>query len=284
MRKLSFLVFLVVFLLTASPSYAQNLIPEKAQSGSAIVKASVGQFFLDITAYQSPNASVVIQTLSEIFLKSTTADDAGYFQFADVLITEDFPGFCFTAIDFRRIGESKSCIEIEEIVTEDQTYDDVYLPPTIGLSKKQITVGEDAQIFGYSMPHAKIDITVEGETITMQADESGYYEYLFEEPDAGTYRFTSRGVLGEKESLEPRNQAVLEVLTITDRVEQDLTGFAEDIEDKFPGALILVPLLILLIALLIALIWKTKPKFIYAFFDKFKKRYPMHHDYFLFEQ
>jgi len=284
MRKLAFLIFGVVFLTSSIPSHAQNLFPEKSQSGSAVVKASVGQFYLNITAYQSPNASVVIQTLSELFLSSTTADDAGYFSFADVLITDDFPGFCFTAIDFRRVGESRSCVEIEEVVTEDQSYNDIFLPPTIGLSRKQITVGEDAQIFGYSMPYAKVDISFDEETVTLQADESGYYEYLFDNPPAGTYAFSSRGTLGESISLEPKNQAILEVRTIPEKIEDDLTGFAQDIEEKFPGALFLFPLLIILISLLIALIWKTKPKFIYAFFDKFKKRHPMHHDYFLFEQ
>lgn len=282
MRKLPFLIFGVVFLIISVSSYAQTLYPEKAQSGSAVVKASVGQYYLNITAYQSPNASVVIQTISELFLSSTTADNAGYFTFSNVLITQDFPGFCFTAVDFKRIGESRSCVEINSIVNEDLIYNDIFLPPTIGLSKKQITVGEDAQIYGYSMPFAKVDISFDDESITLQADELGYYEYIFANPPAGTYAFSSRAVLGENTSLEPKNKAILEVLTVPEKIQQDLTGFARDTEKKFPGALFLVPLLIIFIALLIALIWKTKPKFVYAIFDKFKKKYPMHHDYFLF--
>jgi len=280
-------VFSVVSLLIFKPniSYAQTtLIPEKAQSGSAVVTATVGDKYLNVNGYQSPNASIVIQTTSGIFLESTTADGNGYFSITNILITDDFPGFCFTAIDFRRIGESESCVDITKVVTESQTYSDIFLPPTIGLSRKLIAEGEDAQIFGYSMPQAQVDIEFEGESVTLQADETGYYEFIYEDVPAGVYAFSSKGKLDGIDSLEPKNKAILEVLTLQEQIRQDLTGFIEDVERKFPGAIILLSLLILLIALLIALIWKTKPKFIYAFFDKFKKRYPMHHDYFLFKQ
>jgi hypothetical protein len=285
MRIFLFVFLLALIFLNPNPSYAQTtLIPEKAQSGAAVVTASVGDNYLNVNGYQSPNASIVIQTASGIFLESTTADGNGYFSITNILITDDFPGFCFTAIDFRRIGESESCVDITEVVTESQTYSDIFLPPTIGLSRKLIAEGEDAQIFGYSMPQAQVDIKFEGESITLQADETGYYEFIYEDVPAGVYAFSSKGKLNGIDSLEPKNKAILEVLTLQEQIRQDLTGFIEDVERKFPGAIILISLLILLIALLIALIWKTKPKFIYAFFDKFKKRYPMHHDYFLFKQ
>ena len=283
MGILTVLIFSVVFLIHNQASYAQNLIPERAQSGSTVVTASVGQYYLNVEGYQSPNASVVIETINGIFLTSTTADGDGYFTISDVLITENFPGFCFTAIDFRRIGESESCIDIDEAITENQTYNDIFLPPTIGLSRKIITAGEDAQIFGYSMPHAQIDLEFEGTTVTMQADETGYYEYIYEDVPAGVYAFSSRGKLNDVDSIEPKNKAILEALTLQEQISQDFGGFLEDTERRFPGALLLVSLLLILITLLIALIWKTKPKFIYAFFDKFKKKHPMHHDYFLFQ-
>lgn len=276
----SFILFIIFFLFfKTSSSFAQTIFfPEKAQSGSSSVSATVGEHHLSVEGYQSPNASIVIQTTSGIFLDSTTADGNGYFTITNLLITENFPGFCFTAIDFRRIGESESCVDIDEIVTEDKTYSDIFLPPTIGLSRKLISVGEDAQIFGYTMPNARVDINFENETITMQADDVGYYEYVFEDAHAGVYAFSSKAVLGESSSLEPRNKAILEVVTLQDQVRDGVTGFIEDVEKKFPGAILLISLLLLLLALLIALILKTKPKFI---FDFFKKKHPMHHDYFL---
>ncbi len=284
MKKILFYIFSVALVFTNNTSFAQTLLPEHAQSEPVIVKATIGEFYLNITAYQSPNASIVIETVSSIFLASTTADGNGYFGFSNILITQDFPGFCFRAIDFRRIGESESCVEIKEIITEDKKYSDIFLPPTIGLSKKLILAGENAQIFGYSMPYAAVAINFEKETITLQADETGYYEYIFENAPAGVYAFSSRAKLQEVDSLEPKNKAILEVITPQEQIRQDITGFLEDVEKKFPGALIFAALLIILLALLIALIWKTKPRFIYAFFDKFKKKYPMHHDYFLFKQ
>jgi len=257
--------------------------PEKSQSGNTTVNATVGDRFITVTGYQSPNASVVIETLRRIFMSSTTADGNGHFTISELLITDDFPGFCFTAIDFRRVGESESCVEIEKITRDGETYEDIFLPPTIGLSKKLITVGENAQIFGYSMPHAQVNIQFNNETVTIQSDETGYYEYIFENPPAGTYAFSSRGVLGEKTSLDPENKAILEVITLPEKIRDDITGFAQDIDDRFPGILFLAPLLLIFIALLILLFWKTQPKFLFIIFDKFKKRHPMHHDYFLFQ-
>lgn len=266
-------------------SYAQaELFPEFAESGAAVVIASVGDNYLNVNGYQSPNASIVITTTSGIFLQSTTADGNGYFGITNILITDNFPGFCFTAVDFERLGESESCVDIEETITENQTYSDIFLPPTIGLSRRLISAGEDAQIFGYSMPHAQVDIEFEGESVTMQADETGYYEYIYEDVPAGTYAFSSTGKLNGVDSLDPLNKAILEAITLADQIRRDLTGFVQDTERKFPGALVLLSLLLLLLLLLLALLWKTKPQIFYAFFDKFKRRYPMHHDYFLFKQ
>lgn len=285
MRIISFLFVVAFYFLNAIQSYAQiELFPEFSESGSAVVTATVGDNFLDVNGYQSPNASIVITTKSGIFLQSTTADGNGYFSMTNILITDNFPGFCFTAIDFERLGESESCVDIEETITENQTYSDIFLPPTIGLSKRLISAGEDAQIFGYSMPHAQVDIEFEGESVTMQADETGYYEYIYEDVPAGTYAFASYGKLDGVDSLDPLNTAVLEAITLAEQVRQDITGFIEDTEKKFPGAIILLSLLLLLFALLLALLWKTKPQIFYGFFDMFKKRYPMHHDYFLFKQ
>ena len=285
MNVILYLAALIFFLFYSGQSYAQaQLFPEFSESGAAVVTATVGDNYLNVNGYQSPNASVVIETTSGIFLQSTTADGNGYFSMTNILITDNFPGFCFTAIDFERLGESESCVEISEIVTEEQTYSDIFLPPTIGLSKRLIAAGEDAQIFGYSMPHAQIDIEFEGESVTMQADETGYYEYIYEDVPAGTYAFASYGKLDGVDSLDPLNKAILEAITFQEQIRQDLTGFIEDTEKKFPGAIILLSLLLLLFALLIALLWKTKPKLFYAFFDLFKRRYPMHHDYFLFKQ
>jgi len=278
-------IAIILFFNVKNVSYAQTIyFPDFAASGSSVVTATVGQFYLNITGYQSPNASVVIETLSQIFLTSTTANTSGYFGFSNVLITDNFPGFCFTAIDFRRVGESQSCVEIENVITENQTYNDIFLPPTIGLSKKLIAAGEDAQIYGYSMPNAKVDIDFSGETVTLQADETGYYQFDFNDVPAGVYVFSSDAQLNGVDSLEPKTKVVLEALTLPDQVRRDLTGFAQDLEKKFPGALLIIPLLLILIALLIALIWKTKPRFLYFIFDKFKKKHPMHHDYFLFKQ
>jgi len=279
------IIFVLHFFLIENKVYAQILTPNpNSQSGAATVTAAVGEYYLIVSGYHSPNASVVIQTLSEVFLNSTTADGNGYFTIPNTLITKDLAGFCFLAIDFRRIGESESCVYIEDVITDDKSYSDIFLPPSIGLSRRLITAGEDAEIYGYTMPKAEVKIEFEEEIITMQANDVGYYEYIFEDAQPGVYSFSSRATLSNVQSLEPRTKAVLEVVTVPEKVITDITDTVDDIEEKYPGALFLISLLIILLLLLLALIWKTKPGFIYAFFDKFKKRYPMHHDYFLFKK
>ena len=281
--KLSIVMILLMFI-PQNKSLAQTTPNPNPESGSATVTASVGEYFLIVSGYHSPNASVVIQTSTEVFLNSTTADGNGYFTIPNTLITKDLEGFCFLAIDFRRIGESESCVYIEDVITDDKTYSDIFLPPSIGLSRRLITAGEDAEIYGYTMPNAEVKIEFDEEVITMQANEVGYYEYLFEDAEPGVYSFTSRATLSNEDSLDPKTKAVLEVVTVPEKVITDITDTIDDVEDKYPGALFLISLLLILLLLLLGLIWKTKPRFIYAFFDKFKKRYPMHHDYFLFKK
>jgi len=270
-----FAILLFVFSRTAS---AQVPHPEFSESGSSVIRASVGRFYLSISGYQSPFASIVLTTKSGQFLRSTTADSGGYFTLTDILITEDFSGFCLIAVDFKRIGESEACIDIDTPVTQNLTYADIFLPPTIGLSRKIINAGEDAEIYGYTMPFAKVYLTINEEVVTLTADSTGFYKYLFEDVPAGSYTFSATAELNGKSSLPPTKKVTLEARSIVGQI----TEIPKEVAEKLPvsniGLLLLALLLLIAIGILL---YKLRFRLWVIIVDKFRKKHKMHHDWFL---
>lgn len=270
------------FFIKPQPAYSQTLFPQQAQSAPVNVQATIGRYYLSITGYQSPYASIVMTTLSGLFLRSTTADSNGYFTITDVLINDTFPGFCLTAVDFKRLGESETCVRFDEIVSDNKRYADLFLPPTIGLSKELINAGENALIQGYTMPGALVYLSIDGKIIEIQADETGYYSYSFEDVPAGVYVFSATSQLDGKTSLEPENTVTLEALSIPGQISQQGSDIIEKIEDKVPFSLLLFLLVaLLLLAIILFLLYRLRAPIIVFFFDFFLKRKRMHHDWFL---
>lgn len=252
--------------------------PQFAESGSSVVTASVGRFYLSVSGYQSPYASIVLTTKSGQFLRSTTADSGGYFTLTDILITESFDGFCLIAVDFKRIGESEACIDVATPITGNLTYTDIFLPPTIGLSKKVINAGEDAEIYGYTMPYAKVYLTINGEVVTLTADFAGFYKYLFLDVPAGRYSFSATAELNGKISLPPTKKVTLEARSIVGQIAE----IPREVAKKLP--LLNIGLILLPLFFLVAigvLLYKLRFKLWVIVVDKFRKKHRMHHDWFL---
>lgn len=281
-RFLPLFVILIVFVAVANFTHAQILFPEHAKSGSSTVTATVGRFSVNLSGYQSPYATIVLSTRSGLFLRSTTADAAGYFTITDVLLTDDINGLCFKAIDFKRLGESEACINIAIPITENLAYDNIFLPPTIGLSKKQINAGQDAVIFGYSMPRAKVTISIEGKTFTVNADETGYYQYTYENIQAGVYRLYATAQISDEKSLTPTGTITLEALSLTQQITQAPGKAAEKVSKIIPFDLAAILLFALfLLAVILFLLYKLRIRIIVIVVDKLKHRNKMHHDWFL---
>ncbi len=271
-------IFSIALLLGAKSAQAQVSYPEFSKSGSSTVKASVGRFYLSVTGYQSPFASVVLTTKSGQFLRSTVADKEGYFTLTDILITQDFNGFCLTAVDFKRIGESEACIDITTPITEDLSYKDIFLPPTIGLSKKVINAGENAEIYGYTMPFAKVYLSLNDEIITLTADSTGFYRYLFKNVPAGSYTFSAAAELNGKKSLPPTKKVTLEARSLVGRISEIPKEAAAKLPLSNIGLILLALLLLIAIGILL---YKLRFKLWVIIVDKFRKRHRMHHDWFL---
>lgn len=284
-RVLALLFFggLLFLLFPGNKVLSQN---QYSESKSVVVGATVGTNRLTISGYHSPYASIILKTPDGTFLASTTADQNGYFSISDVLINASELTYCFQVVDFKRIGISESCITLDGPIIGDVTYTDVFLPPSIGLSRERINAGGDVSVFGYTMPGATVELYINGEIVTVTADSTGYYSYIYENVPEGIFTFSATATFEGKPSIQPTNNVVLESLSVT----QQLTDKGEEIVDQVDKTIDKVlpfniwPFLLLALALLTAigiLLYKLKFRPWMIIIDKIRRRKKMHHDWFL---
>lgn len=285
MKQVPVFLVVVVFIVTfVARLGAQTLNPDGTFSTGVDVKATVGTATLTITGYQSPFASIILKTSTGVFIASTTTDAQGYFSISNVLINNSNLTYCFQAVDFRRIGLSESCIAIPGPITGKVNYSNVFLPPTLGLSKKQINAGEDAIIYGYSMRNAKVTVIIAGNPLTVTADKNGYYTYIYKDVPAGVFAITATASLAGEDSLDPTNQVVLESRSLPQQITNTGKEVIEKVKEKTPFSFNILPFLLLALALLVAigiLLYKLRFRLWVLSIDFFRRKKKMHHDWFL---
>lgn len=256
-------------------------------SSTQKVIAQVGEFSLNITGLASPYASIVL-TIDGIFYRASVADQNGRFSFTDVLIKKGFDSFCLLHADFKRIGESEACITVPP-ATGSVTKNDIFLPPTIGLSRTEIEAGGDAVIFGYTMPGSKVIINLgNGTTYTVTADQTGYYEYTLTNVAAGSYQLFATAEYNGKQSEAPSRTVKLTALTLWEQLINLLRKMWDDIVERLTGLglgpLWLIFPLIPIIIYLILRIWPERFTFIYdsKLYGLFRPRdKKLHHSWFV---
>ncbi|MEK9178594.1 MAG: hypothetical protein AAB801_02325 [Patescibacteria group bacterium] len=206
-KYIVFFSVLTLFLSLRSHSYAQLEIDREVK-----VEAGVGDSFLAVSGFISPFASVVMDTKGS-FLASTVADREGNFVFRDVRIKDTLENFCLKAIDIKRVGESKTCIRAKPVLGRLEK-NGIFLPPTIGLSRRKVTEGESVSVFGYTMPQATSNVNIEGRGyITVTADSQGYYKTKLEDLKRGKYVLYATAKLKEKKSLVPQSRVEVEAIS-----------------------------------------------------------------------
>lgn len=245
MKKILFTLILVVFFL-------QSFVPPA--SAQTDVVGSVGEFYLNVSGYVSPHASVVLTT-EKTFLRSIVADEKGDFSFTEVLIKEGFSGFCLTAVDFHRVGDSHTCFIVPP-ATASITKENIFLPPTLALSRSSIGPNEAADAFGYTMPRAKVTLFLSsGDKLEVAANEEGFYKFTLKNLPPGKYEIYTIAELNNKESETPSRKKELESYTLGTKITTDTGDFIKKLLTGLFNLLltyiwIVVPVLILLIILL----------------------------------
>lgn len=254
------------------------------------VAASIGQYYVSLSGFIAPFASVVLST-DNMVMRSVAADANGYFSISQVLVKQGFNHFCFTAVDVKRLGTSESCFQIPP-VHGNYTRNNIFLPPTIGLFRTQIQVGSNAIIWGYSMPGALVTIhSSDGNNYTATAGKDGYYEIHKEITQAGSYDLSATAVLKKQNSEKPANKVTLVALTLAQSTGQSVTNWLKQLL-TFLFNLPLGPLwLALPILILIFILWRKlqgKPLFPTVgnpmdkeklFFDYLVRNKKLHHHY-----
>lgn len=282
MKKLSLTLALVLFIcLFPSKSLANSTIAKPPVS----VSATVGQYYLDLSGWQSPYASILL-TSDGVFLRSTVADANGQFYLSSILINAGFSHFCLEAIDYKKIGTSYTCFVIPP-ATSSVTKKDIFLPPTMAISATQIPAGDDVYIFGYSMPFAKILLySSDGTILTTKADKTGYYRFKITHVKAGKYTFYTKANYKNRDSLIPDKRLSLWAMSWWEQ----LLNFIKNLLQKLWALLtsisleplwLALPIVILIIILLLKL-WPERFTFIYqnsvvVFLTKLFRRHPAHH-------
>ena len=150
-------------------------------------------------------------------------------------------------VDIRRIGNSYTCLEIPP-ATQDSRKDDIFLPPTVGLSGRKITAGSSILASGYSMPFASVNLNLgEGKILTTSTDVNGYYKAEISDLPSGKYTLFATARYENKDSEKPERGLGFEVL-----------GILQSIPRWFVYLLIL--LILAIIILIIILFWKRRKR------------------------
>ncbi len=249
-KYLVFLSFLVVFLIgSQSSAFA-------ATKGSTDVQARVGEYYLDLSGFASPYASIVLTTNGQ-FLRSATADEKGNFFISQVSIPEGFSDFCLESVDFKRVGDSSACFTIPP-AKGSVTKKDIFLPPTIGVSGKKLLPNSSIFAFGYTMPGAEVSLHIGDEILTGTADSEGYYKIEITDLAPGSYRIFATASLNGQESEKPTNTILIQSLSATGAVTQNIADKLRNLIQFFTSIFellmkyiwIVFPVLILIIILI----------------------------------
>ena len=270
MRKYAFCIVtsILIFLSVVANSWAQGLELDR----DVMIEAGVGDSFLTVSGFISPFASLVLDT-EGTFLKSTVADSGGNFTFRNVRVKESLESFCLKAVDFKRVGESIACIQAKPVAGKLEKHG-IFLPPTIGLSRRRVTEGESVSVFGYSMPNALARVHIEGRgVIEVSADNSGYYQAVLSDLKRGRYVLYATAELEGQESLVPVSRVEVEALSGTDKAINLIIEFLKWLWRIITSVSIFIWIVLIILILIFILLYKLYPgKFRFLFFWKKRKK------------
>jgi len=246
------------------------------------VTARVGEFYLSLSGYASPYASVIL-TSGGVFYRSAVADQNGSWSINDILINKNFSSFCLQHIDYKNIGESTTCLTVPP-ATADIIKKDIFLPPTIGLQRSEIIAGGNAVVFGYTMPGSTVTIHLKnGKSYVVLADLNGYYELTLKNLEAGSYELYATAVYNGIPSENPSNTLKLVALSWWDQLLVWLKKLLQWLWSVITGfglgpLWLVLPLIPFIIYLLVRL-WPERFTFIYdnEIYVFFHPRKKLHH-------
>lgn len=241
-------IFFAGLLMSLVYIQAEAVSAQTVSSSSAVkVRAQVGEFNLSVSGYISPHASLSL-IANDAVLRGTVADGKGNFEFENIVISRGFYQFCISAVDWKRLGESYSCFNIEP-ASSDVAIKGIFLPPTIGVNRFELVEGSDASVLGFSMPQASVTVKSGAKKYEVKADQEGKYEYTFQSVKQGSYLLVADAVYEGKKSEPPAKGVTFKVIPYVDYAVQNLMDLAK--RGLTPDALFLYALMLGSVGLLI---------------------------------
>lgn len=247
MRKIAVLI-LALFFFSYKIPFAFAAVA--SQSGTTNITVTIAGNVLSLSGYIAPFASIVL-TVDNTVITSTTADAAGNFSFSNVTVPKATSTVCLSAVDYKKLGTSKACITVTP-VNGIITKTNVFLPPTLGVQRLDVNVGDNALLFGYGMPGATITVHLNGATgCTITAESSGYYTCTIKIQKAGTNELYADAVLNGKASEQQLDKVLIKGIAIT----KPTVSPAPTVAPSLPGlTLFQIPWWIWLLLVLIGII------------------------------
>ena len=188
------------------------LFPASSEAIESKTRVVVNKYLLSINGYHSPFATITLSTGNSKTIATAISDSKGYFYISKIPINNMVSAICIKAVDSKKTGEAKGCISIKTPIIQNPNFNDVFLPPSIGVSEKRILLGQNAKVYGLTMPNATVNISINSKISTIEADLNGYYEKSFEEKNLGIYHLIAFAKIGSKSSLSPFSGATIEVV------------------------------------------------------------------------
>lgn len=267
MRRFQQVSIFALFFFAATVFSRHAFAQVATQSGKTTIKVTVAGATLSVSGYIAPYASVVM-TVDNNIIGSVVADAQGNFSFSNITVPQTTSTVCFTAEDFKQLGTSEACISVKQIDGV-ISVSNVFIPPTLGVQRTDVQVGNDAVAFGYGMPGAQITVHLNsGIGCTTTAESTGYYQCNIVIQTVGSNTLYADATLNGKPSEQQLKKVLIQGLTYVKPTPGPTLGFLLSPTPAIPGlpALAALPwwiwvlLALIAIILIIILLRKFRPE------------------------
>jgi hypothetical protein len=145
-----FRVFLLLFLLLASPSFALE------KSGDVKIFASISENEVTIFGHTSPNSKVELTGINIYSL--TFSQKNGYFEFNKIILPKNPSELCLQSKDHHGRSSTLVCIPPPPATNYHTDIGPIILPPTISLEQDKINPNSTVITSGQSIPNSPLTI------------------------------------------------------------------------------------------------------------------------------
>ena len=160
------------------PSQVLGSIPAQSNASPGTISAAVQtQVVLRGKAYPNSDVNVLLDGVSTGVVR---ADSNADFQYSSTAVTPGTATFSFWATDSAGITSLTTSVVFDVVQSAVTNVNNIFLPPTLAVNKRQIAPGGLLTVSGQSVPSAKVIINVDkdtSDTLEAPVDQSGNWAF-----------------------------------------------------------------------------------------------------------